>query len=61
MTIRRRTLPVSLAFSLAVVLAAVPGRAQSPGQGVLGLVHGTNTLVRFNPTHLWPLSERKLP
>ena len=48
MTIRRRLLPVSLAFSLAVVLAAVPARAQSPGQAVLGLVQGANTLVRFN-------------
>ena len=48
MTIRRRSLPVSLALSLAVVLAAVPARAQSPGQAVLGLVQGTNTLVRFN-------------
>ena len=48
MTIRRRSQAVSLAFSVAVVLAAVPAQAQSPGQAVLGLVQGANTLVRFN-------------
>ena len=48
MKMRRRSLPVCLVFSVALLLTAVPVRAQSAGQAVLGLVQGANTLVRFN-------------
>jgi Domain of unknown function (DUF4394) len=42
--------PSCLALSVALLLAAVPARAQTSGQPVLGLVQGANTLVRFNTT-----------
>jgi hypothetical protein len=37
-----------LALPAALLLAAAPAWAQPVGQNVLGLVQGTNTLVRFN-------------
>ncbi len=43
-----RSTPASLLLSVALVLAATSASAQSPGQPVLGLVQGANTLVRFN-------------
>ena len=48
MTIRLGSMHVSLAFAAALLLAAVPARAQVAGQTVLGLVQGANSLVRFD-------------
>jgi Domain of unknown function (DUF4394) len=46
--IPRNSTPVTLAFSAALALIAIPVSAQSTGQPVLGLVQGANSLVRFN-------------
>ncbi len=46
--IQLSSMSACLALPVAIVLAAVPVRAQSTGQPVLGLVQSANMLVRFN-------------
>jgi hypothetical protein len=45
--VQHPSMSACVALFIALVLAAVPARAQSTGQPVLGLVQGANTLVRF--------------
>ena len=46
---------------LDVYLPAVPRRTAFPGRTAPFDLTRARTLLRFDPTHLWPLSERKLP